>query len=279
MAGERSIQVTFCDAASGAVFGQAEMSAANIPKSFEAHTTLNLEGQDWEVVTAEPMTRDEYEKAGTLRLTLRKVRIGTISPKNVLFSLPTICDKIPGIDPGTSKLGKKTVELHEDDWRQVELVAQCHQAEIDVCLSHIRRIYTEQRTDNGFFRKLHVRKEVAAPLEGGGLLFTDLRRFLPTLTALDGLSYRGVAGLIADGFAFESAFGLRLYGVRQGVAVTILGLSVEHAGPQVERDGPSLATLMRANELCLIDWCGLRQLPDSDAEVAAWLRSRAAGAR
>ena len=49
------------------------------------------------MVSAEPVIRGDFEKFGMFRLTLRKITNGMVSPGEVLFSLPTICDEIPGI--------------------------------------------------------------------------------------------------------------------------------------------------------------------------------------
>lgn len=57
MAARRLIRVSFVDAATGRCFSWTEMPAEQLPTSFEARTILNMEGQDWEVVAAEPMTR------------------------------------------------------------------------------------------------------------------------------------------------------------------------------------------------------------------------------
>jgi hypothetical protein len=43
-----------------------------------------------------------------------------VSPKNVLFSLPTICDRVPEADPVL--VSEHLFEMHEDDWRQIEFV-------------------------------------------------------------------------------------------------------------------------------------------------------------
>jgi hypothetical protein len=266
MTASRLIRVDFLDADTGQCFTWTEMPAEQLPMSFESRTTLNMEGQDWEVVTAEPMTRAEYEATGKLRITLRKITLARIPSGELLFSLPTICDEIPSIAPGTSKLGKRVLELHEDDWRQIELVISDQQEEIDACLNHIRRIFAEERTPNGFFRTLHVRKEAARPLQGCRLSLPELNRYFSALMPLDGLAYRDVAGLIEGGFACESASGLQLYGAEHEGWISALGLVIDHVQTELEEDGQSLAALMRDHQLCLIDWCRLRQIGSSAME-------------
>ncbi|MGH9675905.1 MAG: hypothetical protein ACRD36_02285, partial [Candidatus Acidiferrum sp.] len=42
--------------------------------------------------------------------------------KEILFSVPTICDSTPATDP--KKGSSSECNIHEDDWRQIEFVAK-----------------------------------------------------------------------------------------------------------------------------------------------------------
>jgi hypothetical protein len=64
---KKTIQVRFVDVDTGKPFAQTECPPDQLPQSFEAHTTLNMEGQDWEVVSADPITRAEYVQRGQQR--------------------------------------------------------------------------------------------------------------------------------------------------------------------------------------------------------------------
>jgi hypothetical protein len=262
---EALVRVYFTDAASGACFAQSEVPADQLPASFEARTTVNLQGQDWEVTRAVPMTRAEYERTGELHLTLSKITIGVVPAGDLLYSLPTICDFIPGIAPGTSKLGKTVLELHEDDWRQIELVSGSQDAEINNGLTAVRAIHDEHRTPSGFFKELHIRKEVPNPLDGCRLTVATISGYFASPTPLDGIAYRDVAGLIESGFALRASSGLTLYGVETAGLVTTLGLQPYQIGSDVERDGQALAVLMRDHNLNLIDWCRAHRIHGSDA--------------
>src|SRR5207249_2869351 len=103
----RVVRVHFIDADSGACFAHVEAPTDELPDSFESQTTVHMNGQDWEVVEASPMTRAEFEMRGDLSLTLRRVQIaGDFPLDDVLYSLPTICDSVPAVVEGTRKLGK-----------------------------------------------------------------------------------------------------------------------------------------------------------------------------
>ena len=68
---------------------------------------------------ADPATKAEF--AGSGKLTLRLHRIETVDLSDLLYSLPSICDRLPGTE-GTPRSTDDLV-LAEDDWRQFELVS------------------------------------------------------------------------------------------------------------------------------------------------------------
>jgi hypothetical protein len=113
------VQVTLIDARSGEVMAKTNLEPSALPASFFESTTMHLGEADWSVVAADPMTRELYEKS--LRLVLRLRPVERVNLRKLLFSLPTICDQLPGSD-GRDADGTEIV-LREDDWRQVELVS------------------------------------------------------------------------------------------------------------------------------------------------------------
>ena len=89
----RKVAVTLIDDATGRTFATSEFPPADLPESFEIETTLHLDDADWSVVHAQPRTRPEYTKSGSLTLRLRRVE--KVDPSKILFSLPSICDRTP----------------------------------------------------------------------------------------------------------------------------------------------------------------------------------------
>ena len=69
----RKVLVTLIDDRSGAPIATTKMPTAELPESFEIETTLHLGEVDWSVVHAEPRTREEYTKSGSLILRQGKV--------------------------------------------------------------------------------------------------------------------------------------------------------------------------------------------------------------
>ena len=82
----RKVLLTLIDDHTGAAFATSKMEPADLPESFEIETTLHLSGADWAVVHAEPRTREEYTRSGSLTLRLRKVEIQTVPAESISFS-------------------------------------------------------------------------------------------------------------------------------------------------------------------------------------------------
>src|SRR5690242_10699866 len=146
------VHVVFIDADSGAVLGETDIPADRLPATFATSTSLQLGADSWSVVRAEPLTAEEFIRTGKLRLEMR--RIVMMDPRQLLFSLPTISNELPACEtvqaPGA-------LVLHEDDWRQIELVTHACRKEIAACIAQIERIYREHRKPSGAFDELHVR--------------------------------------------------------------------------------------------------------------------------
>lgn len=237
----------FLAADGGRPIGEGDFAPDQLPESFEARTTLEVAGHSWEVVKAEPMTRAEYAETGRLTIVMRKIEITRVSPNDILYSLPTINDVLPAIAPGSTKLGKNVLELHEDDWRQVELISRELREIVAAELVQIRRILGE-RTGPGF-KEIHVRKQPASPLVERHITFDSLVRALPNARQLDGVAFTNVAGLVANGFAIESG-DMRVYGLVQDGSITTLAL--QQPAPAIPH---TLVGLASEQGLLLVDWC------------------------
>jgi hypothetical protein len=217
------------------------------------------------------MTRAGYAKTRTLRLTVRKLNLTQLAPGDLLYSLPTICDVIPGVREGSTKVGKRVLELHEDDWRQIELVAAAHRRELQICLQGIERIYETERTPGGAFKSLHVRKEIPDPLSGVALTMEALMGAVPRARKLEGLAYQQGLGLIEGGFAVEGD-GLTLFGIERNNGVEVCCFRFE-TSENLQSHSRSLARLTDGLDVVLVDWCRARAVDASEAALGTYLSS------
>jgi hypothetical protein len=242
----RKVDVTFVDAATGQVFARTEMAPGQLPKTFLLETTMHLGNEPWAVVRAEPATRAEFARTRRLVLTLRRVRVEMVDPREILFSLPTLNDRLP--DEAEAADGNEAA-LTEDDWRQVEFVSASLRFVVDDEIGEIERIHAEQRAGIGF-RQLHVRSRVEPPLEG--VTIGDVRAL--GLGAARALRLAGHPQRVRGGFAHELPGGWRLYGVAAGEAVTALGLDPSGEAPPAATIA-ALEAFAREHDLILADWC------------------------
>lgn len=230
------IRVSFIDADSQAVVGEVNLEPEQLPESFSHNTMLEMAGTDWHVVRAEPMTRVEYIASGRLRLFVRKIE--KIDPKDLLFSLPTLENTLPRLCSGDTSTAYK---LHEDDWRQHELVAARFEPEIAADLAEIRAVKAE-RVGVGF-KRLHLRSRIPAPLAGVTMRLSEV------VAALGGdLARRDVAiggSLVDGGFAYVAGDGA-IYG--REVDGLVETLALDHADPA------PLRALASTHKLRIVDW-------------------------
>ncbi len=252
----RPIQVTFIDTATGKPFATVALPADHLPQSFEAETTFHLGDEEWSVAQADPMTAAEFIQTGQLTVTLAK--ISRVNPQDILYSLPTICDAIPAIAEGSTKLRKRVFELHEDDWRQREFISVDHRDAIEAEFASIERIFREESIDTGSFlafRTLHVRSLIQAPINTH-ISLAQFAAGLPTESeAYEGIAYEREAGVIDGGFAWQVG-PHTLYGQQQEGFVTALGLRINTRAATISQDFITfLANLMAAHRLYLVDWC------------------------
>ena len=250
------VETLFIDMSTGKAIGQAKMPLEKLPQSFAHETTMHIGDEDWKVINAEPVTAEEFIQTGKLVLTLQKVV--EVPVKNILFTLPTLCNEIPQILSGSTKKGKNVFELHEDDWRQIEFISLSYRSVIYSELAEIRSIYREASVNNGqflAFKNIHMRQQINTPLLEKITVDQFARFFTPDLYSYEGVSYQGVDGLVDGGFAFRTSVAL-FYGQQVEGIVKFLGIKVvERASAENKDIAYSFQNFMETYHLYLIDWC------------------------
>ncbi|GAA3022552.1 hypothetical protein GCM10020229_37500 [Kitasatospora albolonga] len=252
MARSELIEVVAVDEADGLPLGSAEYAVQELPESFEPGVRLGIGGAHWEVVRAQPAARAEVLAEGRAVLTVR--RIETADPQQVGYTLPTLCAELPPLSPAPG--GDDDLVIHEDDWRQTELVERRLLAGVEAELRAVRRIWDEcsSRVGEGEsafwgFTELHLRRGPAEPL-AGSLTLGRLYELLPVTRTYTGVSLRDGQGRVTSSFAVEAG-PVVVYGRCDGEQVLAVGLGAAVA-PQ---DVPWLAGLMAEFDLLLVDWC------------------------
>lgn len=238
-----SIRVEFVDVSGKYQLPTVDLESEQLPASFELHTVMHLGELDFQVMKAEPA---DFRKTRSLRLEL--IPIEMIDPAGILFSVPTLSNELP---PANEPWKPQCLGLHEDDWRQIELISQERRAEAQRELDAIRRV--KSLFNGSGYPELHVR-QLAAPLEGASLSLNELSSALPAARGGAGICFRETEVSVSDGFAWRTQGGLLVFGTAPEGKVHTLCL--EPPG----KDGAALAELARRHGLVLADWCATRMV-------------------
>ena len=118
-----------------------------------------------------------------------------IDPNDILFSSPSICDSIPGVNE--EPVSGNEFVLAEDDWRQLEFVSKDLASVVDDEIAKIRRILK-----NAAGREIHLRSNPEVPLVNDFSL-VDLASSLNVLAEPVGVTYRGASSPIVEWNANE----------------------------------------------------------------------------
>lgn len=245
----RNVSVTLIDDATGSVFATSDMPPTDLPETFALETTLHIGDVDWSVVDAAPPTKAEFSKSR--KLTLRLRRVEKVDLSKILFSLPSICDRIPAV--GGGPLTTDDLILAEDDWRQFEVVSLKLAEETDAEIAAIRHIQEHEKAEVGW-RKLHVRRGPDPPIRGD-LTLNDVDQAFGGGVTFHGVSYHGADSRIASGYSMRASDGLRCYGTEDGGRVTVLGIVRDVTPSPPSRSADALTKLARAFDLELVHWC------------------------
>jgi hypothetical protein len=265
---EKIINVRFIDVDIGQEFAFSNMPISQIPKSFEAHTTINIQGQNWEVIEAKPITSEEFCITGKLELFLRKINVESIPAEDILYLLPTISDELPAVKVGSSKIGKKVLEIHEDDWRQIEFVSVEFENEVDIHMDQVKLVYqrgSKKIDDFTAFTELYVRKGLAQPIVNNRIPLSELISYFVDGDIIDGLAYQRVAGTVENGFALKIDTGLYFYGLEKEGFVEVLCLKFVNRSSISSEVIDAISNIIQKYELIMVDWCALVKAKASDS--------------
>ncbi|OJJ20939.1 hypothetical protein BKI52_10190 [marine bacterium AO1-C] len=250
------INVTFIDITTGITLGIYEVPLEQLPKSFEAATTLNMGGSDWSIEDAEPKTAEEFIKSGQLTLKMRQLK--KVNPKDVLFSLPTIAGDIPTNTSPDAAYNDFIFTLHEDSWRQYEFLRPQSSETIQFELSKIKEVKEKynQKVDDSLtaYTNCHLRKTIGEPQLN--IDFDQLKALLLTKEA-GSFALKGYEGFVPGGFTLKTNE-TTYYGIiNDQHKVTLLGIANFS-----ENTINEIKFIIQAFGLVFIDWCNEEIIED-----------------
>lgn len=242
-----------------------QVALDSLPPRFTGmDTTLSLGDASYRVVRAEPDTRDEVGRAGSVVLYVRRVGEGAQGDgakgdgATGEFRAPTR----EGVAPPTVVSGDAapSIRIAAEDWRQVEFVHASQRDAVMAELAEVRRVKAEHRSGSGYSAE-HVRGAIARPLKGTMVRVADVEAALGATARPWGL--RGghtVAGGVAIPDAEAVVLGLAEHGVLQ--VFSVHGLLDDIVG--------RLHDVALRHGLLLVNWSAaqaLRAHPDGFVEA------------
>lgn len=253
---ELTITVTFVNQIDQSIIGRSEVSVEQLPETFAINTVIHLGEEEWQILKADPCDKADFIK--TQELTLMLLRIESINPADISFSLPTIASDLLAFSETTFSVNF-THTLREDDWRQCEFFDIHQKDRIMVELkkveklidNHQKRTQSETRT----YDKIHVRD-----LTNVAELSFSLMAFLSKLQVSDvgAVRFEGDEQYIAQGFAVETASNMYygILGVNYEGTLGLEDLVVKVLGVQPKsEDREEITQLLQTFDLLYVDWC------------------------
>lgn len=256
--GSSQVRVTFVDVATGESFAVTEMPPDDLPESFEHSTTLHLGEDDWSVVDGQPKTRAEFSQSKSLTLHLRRVEKLDVS--ELLYSLPTICDRVPPLHDGPIAADAKNHVLHEDEWCQIEFAARDDREYLTRQVAQLRQFKIDHWTGHAW-KNIFVRPDHPTEFATLGISVDGLQRALANLSPDGVLVYPSYvdptsgARSVVGGFSFRVNEGTVIYGHQVHGVIASLAAHIDVQRDSVtKRAAGSLGAIAQLAPLLLVDW-------------------------
>lgn len=179
--------------------------------------------------------------------------VSKIDPNSILFSIATLANELPPLEPVTANPEGPYCIFHEDDWLQIELLPRETATAIESLMTELKA-FEQHHREAGGWRKVFVRYHT----------FADILPLHFTLDAIAQefaenpmgelyLSSSSAAMRVVGGFSFNLDSKVWLYGYHVDGAVRSLGLAIgaEDAHTTMLDAYTRLSTLY---PLLLADW-------------------------
>jgi len=175
--------------------------------------------------------------------------------QRALYSLPTICERLPAVVEDRVKPSASDCTVWDDFWLQIEFVSRADADHVESLLEEIS-VCKEQHRDGSGFRELHVRQDHPTPIEHQRLSAGDVKAALlhPEQGRLFLKPGGGSPTQVDGGFAFVLEGIGFLYGYEAGGVIQAMGIQPKRSGTPADEAWQRLRTLTKRYNLILVDW-------------------------
>jgi hypothetical protein len=265
---KRTLRVEFIEARTQRLIGFDEMRLRDVPESFKDETWVEIDGDRWKVVRAEPAKMRQAKRDGLLKVQVDLVEKRT--PEVVetpvveevkeapVYRNPSRADQMPRLSGKRGDLQLMEIATHE--WRDIEMTVASNRSTVRDVFAKIEELIllnSTQRDGRTFYTRQYDRYEMFAPMRGARLpLETVITDYFPDAKAVDGLTFMGSDQVADSTFVFRVGSGIGFYGQEFDDIVRYLALTRPDTllPAALEADAAKIAALMKRKELIIVDW-------------------------
>jgi hypothetical protein len=252
----KKINVTVINEVTGAVIGKYKIPLGQLPAAFNKPTIIEIEGNVWRVVKADPVSSDDFSIFK--KLTLHILEKDQWTDERLQFNVPTR-HAYHALTVNTPVFDEFILDISEDDWRQVEFLPTTALPAIQEEITLIQPMLVTDLPGGLLwgYENLYERQKTADfPLR---ISLTD---FCTTVQAqkMGGVRMYGNA-FVQQAVAIES-LNYTYYGMLDGDELVSLCL------PAYDSIDDEFMNLVTTYNLVLADWCNARVVMiDTGAEA------------
>jgi len=204
------------------------------------------------------LSRSRYTPVGALM----DDNVQSIDPKSIMFTVPTVSNELPPLDPVETQPRNDEPQMHEDDWCQVEFFHKGYVQELERMLREYktfeasnRQMITIEGEQCPIWRNAYVREVVRQPLLTGNEPAGQIARIVGGQIGPAPVLYMtsSWSGRVQKGFSVGVGRNVYLYGYVMNDDVPVIGASL---GPDPD-DQALVRAFTRLNAalgLVLVDW-------------------------
>ncbi|MBT8379310.1 MAG: hypothetical protein KJN64_08775 [Ignavibacteria bacterium] len=158
------VRVQLIDSSNGNTISISKIPPAQLPETFEIHTTMHLKNEDWSIEEAIPADSKDFLESRELILKVKKIKY--MNPEDLLFTIPTVSNEIPQTF-NSSLFNDFEYSILEDEWRQNEFLNKSSLPLVEIEIKKIEelKINDSKKVDSDFtaFKNCHVRDTIGEP--------------------------------------------------------------------------------------------------------------------
>ncbi|MFX1256060.1 MAG: hypothetical protein ACFFCZ_30915 [Promethearchaeota archaeon] len=199
-----------------------------------------------------------------------KDQIKMMDPNDILFSMPTIEDALPGIvESSTSDIA--SLEINEDDWRQLEFISRDHQENIVKEMKQIQQIFDNEAVEIKIeaetvpllaFKEIHIRQLIPRPISKP-FTFNKLSEYFNANLIKGDLKFKDYSGIVENAFYIKIE-GIEYYGQIENNNIVVLCLYNADSKEDLKNAVTKLTNLLSSENLLLVDWMRRRVISNKE---------------